>query len=51
MPEQSLTALTALFEEARFSRHPISESGPRRAASELRAARVALAEAVAHPAG
>ena len=43
MPEQSLTALTALFEEARFSRHPIPESARRRAASELNAARDALA--------
>jgi hypothetical protein len=40
MPEASLTAL---FEEARFSRHPIPESAPRRAASELDAARAVLA--------
>lgn len=43
MPEESLTTLTALFEEARFSRHPIPESAQRRAASELRTARAALA--------
>ena len=42
MPEQSLTTLTALFEEARFSRHPIPESAPRRAESELESARAAL---------
>jgi hypothetical protein len=44
MPEESLTTLTALFEEARFSRRPIPRSAPRRAASELQIARVALAE-------
>ena len=43
MPEGSLTALTALFEEARFSRHPIPETARRRAARELNAARDALA--------
>jgi hypothetical protein len=43
MPEESLVALTSLFEEARFSRHPIPESAPRRAASELEAARLVLA--------
>ena len=43
MPERSLTALTALFEEARFSRHPIPETARRRAARELNAARDALA--------
>jgi hypothetical protein len=43
MPQESLATLTALFEEARFSRHPIPESAPRRAATELEAARVALA--------
>ena len=43
MPERSLTTLTALFEEARFSLHPIPESAPRRALSELEKARVALA--------
>ena len=36
MPEESLTALTALFEEARFSRHPIPDSAPRRAAPRPR---------------
>lgn len=44
MPQESLTTLTALFEEARFSRRQIPESAPRRAASELQSARVALAE-------
>jgi Domain of unknown function (DUF4129) len=43
MPERSLTALTTLFEEARFSLHPIPESAPRRARSELENARGALA--------
>lgn len=42
VPERSLTSLTALFEEARFSRHPIPESASRDAASELRALRAAL---------
>ena len=42
MPEESLTTLTALFEEARFSTHAIAESAPRRAASELRKAQNAL---------
>lgn len=41
-PEASLTTLTELFEEARFSRHPIPESASARAASELRAVRAAL---------
>jgi hypothetical protein len=45
MPEQALTTLTALFEEARFSRHPIPESAPRRAANELQTARAVLAAA------
>ena len=45
MPEASLTTLTLLFEEARFSRHPIPESTRRRAATELNAARAALAAA------
>jgi Domain of unknown function (DUF4129) len=45
IPEESLTTLTALFEEARFSRHPIPESAPRRAASELQTARAVLAAA------
>jgi hypothetical protein len=43
MPEQSLTTLTALFEEARFSLHPISQAAPRRALSALENARLALA--------
>jgi Domain of unknown function (DUF4129) len=43
MPERSLTTLTALFEEARFSLHPIPQSAPRRALSELEKARVAMA--------
>jgi hypothetical protein len=43
MPERSLTTLTAMFEEARFSLHPIPQSAPRRAQSELESARVALA--------
>jgi Domain of unknown function (DUF4129) len=42
VPERSLASLTALFEEARFSRHPIPESASRHAASELRAVRAAL---------
>src|SRR4051794_27837167 len=45
MPAESLTTLTALFEEARFSRHPIPASAPRRAARELESARAALAAA------
>jgi Zn-dependent protease with chaperone function len=45
MPDESLTTLTALFEEARFSRHPIPESAPGRAAIELQTARAALAAA------
>jgi Domain of unknown function (DUF4129) len=43
MPENSLTTLTDMFEEARFSRHPIPESAPQRALGELEAARAALA--------
>jgi hypothetical protein len=43
MPERSLTTLTALFEEARFSLHPIPQSAPRRALTELEEARVAMA--------
>jgi hypothetical protein len=43
MPAQSLTVLTDLFEEARFSTHPIPESAPARAADELEQARAALA--------
>ena len=48
MPEASLTTLTALFEEARFSRHPITESARSRATSELDAARAALAAVPTH---
>jgi len=43
MPERSLTTLTALFEEARFSVHPIPRSASRRALSELENARAAMA--------
>jgi hypothetical protein len=43
MPAESLTTLTALFEEARFSRHPIPESAPRHATRELQTARAVLA--------
>ncbi len=43
MPERSLTTLTGLFEEARFSLHPIPQSAPGRALSELENARVAMA--------
>jgi Domain of unknown function (DUF4129) len=43
MPERPLTTLTALFEEARFSRHSIPGSAPRRALSELENARAAMA--------
>lgn len=42
MPERSLTALTELFEEARFSRHPVPDEAPARARSELEHARAAL---------
>jgi hypothetical protein len=42
MPERSLTTLTALFEEARFSHHVIPQSARRRALNELEDARVAL---------
>ena len=45
LPQESFTTLTALFEEARFSRHPIPEGAPRRAASELQIARAVLAVA------
>jgi hypothetical protein len=44
IPERPLTTLTALFEEARFSLHPIPDSARSRALSELEDARVALAE-------
>ncbi len=43
MPEHSLTTLTDMFEEARFSRHPIPDSAPRRALGELEQTRAALA--------
>jgi hypothetical protein len=43
MPESSLITLTDMFEEARFSRHPIPDSAPRRALGELEHARAALA--------
>jgi hypothetical protein len=42
MPEGSLTTLTDLFEEARFSLHPISYDASRRAMSALENTRVAL---------
>jgi hypothetical protein len=48
MPERPLTTLTALFEEARFSLHPIPRSAPRRALSELENARAAMAAMVEH---
>src|SRR5918997_3733579 len=43
VPERSLTTLTTMFEEARFSLHPIPDSAPRRALDELENARAALA--------
>jgi uncharacterized protein DUF4129 len=43
MPERCLTTLTDMFEEARFSRHPIPESAPGRARGELESMRAALA--------
>ena len=46
MPERSLTSLTELFEEARFSAHPIPTSASARARSELETARAALPAAV-----
>jgi Domain of unknown function (DUF4129) len=42
MPERSLTTLTELFEEARFSPHPIPTSASARARIELETAREAL---------
>ena len=42
MPEGSLTSLTELFEEARFSAHPIPTSASARARSELETARAGL---------
>jgi hypothetical protein len=43
MPERSLTTLTEMFEEARFSRHPIPDAAPTRALGELENARAVLA--------
>jgi hypothetical protein len=43
MPERSLTTLTGMFEEARFSLHAIPDSAPGRALAELESARAALA--------
>jgi Domain of unknown function (DUF4129) len=52
VPERSLTVLTALFEEARFSLHPIPPSATRRALSELENARAAMAAMdEQHPSG
>ena len=48
MPKRSFTTLTALFEEARFSPHPIPQSAPRRALTELENARAALAQMDEH---
>jgi hypothetical protein len=42
-PQQSLATITSLFEEARYSHHPIPPSAPRRALSALERARPALA--------
>ena len=42
MPERSLTALTELFEEARFSRHPVPDEAPAHARAELEHAREVL---------
>ena len=42
MPERSLTTLTELFEEARFSPHPIPASTSDQARRELESAREAL---------
>jgi hypothetical protein len=42
MPRQSLATITALFEEARFSAHPVHPSAPGRALSELDEVRAAL---------
>lgn len=41
-PEDSLTALTSLFEEARFSRHLVTDSEAREAARELQAVERAM---------
>jgi hypothetical protein len=42
MPEHSLASLTELFEEARFSAHPIPTSASARARSELETAQARL---------
>lgn len=42
LPLRSLATITALFEEARFSRHPISQSARHTALGELENARAAL---------
>jgi hypothetical protein len=47
MPERPLTSLTELFEEARFSAHPISTSASAHARSELETARAGLPETAA----
>jgi hypothetical protein len=49
VPEGPVTTLTALFEEARFSRHTIAESASRQAAGELHAVRDALAAGSGDP--
>jgi uncharacterized protein DUF4129 len=49
MPERSLTTLTQLFEQARFSPHPIQASGPGRARSELQSAREVLLSKTTKP--
>jgi hypothetical protein len=43
MPESSLITITEMFEEARFSRHSVPDSAPRRALGELEKARAGLA--------
>jgi hypothetical protein len=43
MPASSLTTLTEMFEEARFSPHAVPYSAPGRALAELESARAALA--------
>ena len=45
LPEESLRTVTALFEEARFSLHPIPSAAPRRALSALESVRVELGTA------
>ena len=42
MPAQPFATLTALFEEARFSQHPIPESAPRHALAALQEALAAI---------